>query len=400
MSLDINQVINQVQSMADYFKLQYSSKSLKLDFAIEIAGSIAADYEKLNAKIDEAKTTWLVPKLQGEIKSSAGAKTCPFNYVVVATDGSHIDVNRHQSAHCFLINIGNVMLQYGDNPTALLSSKPRLYFKDEEVVISSDDNRQIPIEGQLLGVKRNTEEARALLELTRSLDNDLPVLALMDGTLIQWVVEGKDYPEYIKDNLIRRGFVKTLSDFKKIYDEKSACIASYISFPGSTEVVNALKVALCPYTPVDCDNKNCKGVIKGRECDKVSGLTDRDIFNRILKVGERSTIFNSRSSILKEYLDNKICFFYIKLEDEVGRVEIPEWMASTPEMVDLVHSIILRQCELGLGYPVALMEAHEQAVVTGGDHKEFWQLVEQISTEDLIEIKSSAKQWSKKIRWI
>jgi hypothetical protein len=400
MSLDINQVINQVLSMADYFKLQYRGRSQKLDFAIETAGSKAAEYEKLNEKIDMAKTTWLVPRLQGDIISSTEAKACPFNYVVLATDGSHIDVNRHQSAHCFLINIGNVILQYGDNSLASLSSKPRLYFKDEEVAISSDDNRKVPIEGQLLGIKRNVEEARGLLELAISLDNDLPVLALMDGTLIQWVMEGKDYPEYIKDNLIRWGFVKTLSDFKKIFNEKSACIASYISFPGSTEVVNALKVALCPYTPVDCDNKNCKGVIEGRECDKVSGLTDRDIFYRILKVGERSAIFNSRSSILKDYLDNKICFFYIKLEDEVCRVEIPEWVAENRDSVDFVHAVVLRQCELGFGYPVALMEAHEQAVVTGSDHNEFWQLVEQIASEDSIEVKTSAKQWSKKIRWI
>jgi hypothetical protein len=400
MSLDISQIISQVQNMADYLKLQYGSIGKKLDLALKIANSGVVDLAIINKRIADAKTTWLVPGLRDRINYAKSAPECHYNYEVLATDGSHIDVNRHQSAHCFLINIGSVILQYGDKPDALLTNKPNLYYKDEEVVISSSDGKQIPIEGQLLGVKRNVEEARALLDLTKKSDSKLSVLALMDGTLIQWVMEGKEYPEYIKDILIRKGFVKTLADFKKINDEKSACIASYISFPGSTEAVNVLKVALCPYNPVDCDNEHCKGLNKERECDKVAGLTDRDIFNKILNIGERSTLFDSRSSILKEYQNNKISFFYIKLEDEVCRVEIPEWIADREDMVDFVHSVIFKQCQLGFGYPVALMEAHEQAVITGANREEFWRLVEQLSSEGLVKTKTSAKQWSKKIRWI
>jgi hypothetical protein len=68
--------------------------------------------------------------------------------------------------------------------------------------------------------------------------------------------------------------------------------------------------------------------------------------------------------------------------------------------VDFVHSVIFKQCQLGFGYPVALMEAHEQAVITGANREEFWRLVEQLSSEGLVKTKTSAKQWSKKIRWI
>ena len=400
MSLDINQVINQVQSMADYFKLQYGSKGKKLDFALEIANSEAADLPKLNKRIVEAKTTWLIPGLRESINCSNPAGDYPYNHVVMATDGSHIDVNRHQSAHCFLINTGSVSLQYGDNPSASLFNKPVLYYKDEDVVITSRDNKQVPIEGQLLGVKRNVEEAQALIEMVKQSNNQLPVLALLDGTLILWVMAEKEYQDYIIDNLISQGFVRSLSEFRNIFKERSACLASYISYPGSREVVNALRMAICPYDPVNCD-KNCSGTNVERECDKIAGLTDRDIFNEMLKVGERSALFDSRSSVVDKYYgNNKICFFYIKLEDEVCRVEIPEWIADNKDMVDYVHAVVLRQCELGFGYPVALMEAHEQAVITGGDREQFWQLVDQISSEDLIEAKTSAKQWSKKIRWV
>jgi NurA-like 5'-3' nuclease len=177
-------------------------------------------------------------------------------------------------------------------------------------------------------------------------------------------------------------------------------LASYISFPRSTEVVNALKLAVCPYDNVNCD-KYCSGANIQRACDKVSGLIDRDVFNRLLKVGERSAIFNSRSSVVEKYYgSHRICFFYIRLENEVCRVEIPEWIANREDIVEFIHSAILRQCELGFGYPVALMEAHEQAVVTGSDREQFWQMIEQISDEDYIQSRTSAKQWSKKIKWI
>jgi hypothetical protein len=400
MSLDINQVINQVQKMADYFKLQYGSKGKKLDFALEVANSEAANLPKLNKRIVEAKTTWLIPGLRESINSTSIAGDCPYNHVVMATDGSHIDVNRHQSAHCFLINTGSVLLQYGDNPSATLFNRPVLYYKDEDVVIASRDNKQVPIEGQLLGVKRNVEETRALIEMVKQSNDKLPILALLDGTLILWVMAEKEYQDYIIDNLISQGFVSILSEFHQAFKDRSACLASYISYPGSKEVVNALRMAICPYESVNCD-KHCTGPNIERPCDKVAGLTDRDIFNKMLKEGERSALFDSRSSIVDKYYgDNKICFFYIKLEDEVCRVEIPEWIADSRDMVDYVHAVVLRQCELGFGYPVALMEAHEQAVVTGSDREQFWQLVEQISSEDLTEVKTSAKQWSKKIRWV
>ena len=40
-------------------------------------------------------------------------------------------------------------------------------------------------------------------------------------------------------------------------------------------------------------------------------------------------------------------------------------------------SIVLAQVQKGYGYPVALAEAHNQAVVRGGDRARFFNLLEQ-----------------------
>jgi hypothetical protein len=164
--------------------------------------------------------------------------------------------------------------------------------------------------------------------------------------------------------------------------------------------VNVLRLAVCPHQPVDCDYY-CSGKSEGRECDVVDGLLDRDIFNQLLEHGERSALFSSRSSIVDKYYGtHKTCFFYCKVDDEVARVEMPGWTAANEAFVDTVHSVVIDQCRRGLGYPVALSEAHEQAVVTAADREQFWRLVDLLLAENRIELKTSAKQQSKRMRWI
>ena len=42
-----------------------------------------------------------------------------------------------------------------------------------------------------------------------------------------------------------------------------------------------------------------------------------------------------------------------------------------PELLALGHAILFKQCELGFGYPVAVSEVPEQAVITGHNHADF-----------------------------
>jgi hypothetical protein len=103
---------------------------------------------------------------------------------------------------------------------------------------------------------------------------------------------------------------------------------------------------------------------------------------------------------VRHYGEHKIRFFYLKVDTEVARVEIPQWVAERGDMVDLVHSLVLDQCRRGLGYPVALMEAHEKAVVTASDRETFRLLVEQAVVEQGVDVQVSAKSRSKRTRWV
>ena len=401
MSLDLTKVAAQVGSMVARLKAGGEERKKRLQYALDVLHDKSIDLDHLRKKIDSSKTTWLVAGLVDGLDPHYQPPPLPSEFTVIATDGSHIDVDRHRSTRCYLINIGTVMLHYGAQPDALLDSFPSLYFGDEDLVIAPNGakGREQPIEGVLLGIKRSVDECHRLAELAAELTPDSSAVALLDGSLILWGLAGQVYPEFVVEALLNKGFIRYLEDMRKLNTDRRLALASYISFPRSTDVVNALRVAICPHDPADCDRYCPPG--NKRDCDTVAGVQDRELLANILAPGERSALFTSQSSIVqKHYGVHRVYFFYLRVDDEIARVEIPRWVATDENLLNLTHSLVLDQCRRGNGYPVALSEAHEQAVVTGADRETFWQLVESSLMDENLPSPSSAKSHSKRTRWI
>jgi hypothetical protein len=385
--------------MVARLKAGVEKRQKRLQHALDVLRNQAGNLDYLARKIAASKTTWLVAGLVDGLDRHYKALPIPTEFTIIATDGSHIDVDRHKSTRCYLINIGTVILHYGASPNATLDSFPCLYSGDEDLVIvpTGVKGREQPIEGTLLGIKRSVDECHQLAELAAELPQNSLTLALLDGSLILWGLEA--YPEFVTEALLDKGFLGYLDDMRKLNNGKKLALASYISFSRSTDVVNALRVALCPHDPADCDHYCPPN--RARECDTVAGVQDRELFSNLLGQGERSAIFASQSSIVqKHYEMHQVYFFYIKVDDEIARVEIPQWVAMDENLLNLVHTLVLDQCQRGQGYPVALSEAHEKAVVTGVDREEFWQLVESFLVEERLPSLSSAKSRSKRTRWV
>jgi hypothetical protein len=401
--LDLNRIASQVEAMAARLRAGSQERRQHLLKAIATIGDPDSDLERLRRKISASKTSWLVAGLVDGLASRHPAPPPPAEFSVIASDGSQIDVDRHHSARCFLINIGSVILNYGSSPSATLDSHPRLYSDEAELVIAPSDGggREQPIEGALLGIKRSVEECRQLTSMAAGLPAGSSTLALMDGSLILWGLVSQDYPEFVLDELLNRGFIRYLDEMKRLNGDRRLAIASYISFPRSTDVINALRIAICPYDTPDCD-QYCAAVATGqRQCDAVAGVRDQELFYNLLSDGERSALFTSQSSIVKKhYGRHRVYFFYLRLDDEVARVELPEWVAADEKLLNLTHSLVLDQCRRGQGYPVALAEAHEQAVVTAADRDSFQQLLEMSLFEEGIPSTTSAKSRSKRTRWL
>ena len=395
MSLDLIKVVAQVGDMVARLKAGSKERQEHLQFALDTLHR-ATDLDYLQKKIASSKTTWLVAGLVDGLSQHYKPPLLPPEFTVIATDGSHIDVDRHKSTRCYLINIGAAVLDYGANPNALLDSFPQLYFGDEDLVIAPAKGREQPVEGVLLGIKRSVEECKHLAGLAAELPSGSSTLALLDGSLILWGLEA--YPEFVTEALLDKGFISYLEDMRRLNSDKRLALASYISFPRSTDVVNVLRVAVCPHEAPDCD-RYCPN--KAKDCDMVAGVQDRELFIALLASGERSALFMTQSSIVqKRYGGHKVYFFYLRVGDEIARVEIPQWVAKDEGLLNLTHGLILDQCQRGLGYPVALSEAHEKAVVTTADREEFWQLVESLMVEEKLPTPTSAKSQSKRTRWV
>ena len=399
MSLDLTKVVAQVGGMVARLKAGVEERRKRLEQALAVLHGQADNLDYLARKITASRTTWLVAGLVNGLDLRYKAPPPPAEFSIIATDGSHIDVDRHRSTRCYLINIGAVTLHYGVSPNATLDSFPHLYSGDEDLVImpAGIKGREQPVEGTLLGIKRGVDECRQLAELAATLPKDSPALALLDGSLILWGLEA--YPEFVTEALLNKGFLGYLDSMQRLNQNGKLAVASYISFPRGTDVVNALRVALCPHDPADCDRYCPPG--KARECDTVAGVRDRELFSSLLEPGERSAIFASQSSIIqKHYGQHQVHFFYIKVDDEIARVEIPQWVALDESLLNLVHTLILDQCRRGQGYPVALSEAHEKAVVTATDREQFWQLVDSLLIGEDLPTLTSAKSRSKRTRWV
>jgi len=407
MSLDLSQALAQISDMAERLTEGRKEHAERLAHAIQTLGK--ADPEHLARKAASSRTTWLVAAPTEGLERSYPPPPCPPDYAAIATDGSHIDVDPHGAARCYLINIGSAVLRYGASPEAVLQSQPNLCADEEEMaLLDPEGSREERVEGALLGVKRAVEECRALADLCRS-PLAIPTIALLDGSLILWGLTGKALPDYVREAFLEKGLVKALDTLKEASKTRPLALASYISRPRSTEVVNLLRLALCPHEPANCD-RFCPGPRpstgsgqrppKPRECDAVAGVQDRDLFAALLKAGERSATFASRSRIMSYYGEHEVRFFYLRLEDEVARVELPRWAAEDEGLLGLAHALVLDQCRRGRGYPAALAEAHEQAVLTGADREAFWHLVEAALAERGLPAATSAKSQAKRTRWI
>jgi SAM-dependent methyltransferase len=397
MALDLTRLVSQVGEMVSRLRTDARERHERLDRARQALADHAGSAEALERKIAASRTTWLVAGIVDGLDGRYQPAPLPGDFTVVASDGSHIDVDRHRSTRCYLVNIGSVVLRYGTAPDAVLESLPRLYAGDEDLVIADENapGREQPVEGALLGIKRGVEECRRLAELGDDLPAGLPALALVDGTLLLWGLEA--FPEFVMEELLERGYLKHLERLRQRSLSANLALASYISYPRSTDVVNALKVAVCPRETVDSDRcPSCET----RECDAIARVRDRELFAELLQPGERSDVFISSSKIQKRYGPHQVYFCYLRVDDEIARLEVPRWVATDRDRLDLAHALVLDQCRRGHGYPVALSEAHEKAVVTGADAENFWRLVELQLVEERLPLAGSAKSRSKRTRWL
>ena len=170
-------------------------------------------------------------------------------------------------------------------------------------------------------------------------------------------------------------------------------------------LAGAARLMLCEQGDSDC-NRLCTARRSDlASCDAPPASTTVNCSSWCWEPGHRSPLYRSSHLAARFALglatgQEWSHFYYLNGGAEIARVEVPDWLADDPELLALSHAMLVKQCQLGLGYPVAVSEAHEQAVITGHDREEFRRLTLMLLEQRGLPTPESAKATSKRRPWV
>jgi hypothetical protein len=361
--IDFARLAGQIAEFAHYRRGEDRAHGDRLEAARGALADCAPDWKSLRDRAEARGGGPLRAIPQSAPDGCHGCDPRPPTVTVVATDGSQIFPDRHVEPACYLLNVGRVALHYGTLDPPLIAAEPALRYhqQDFEDLAEDDYADAFDVTQEVVSALRDELELRWLFETAEAeRRSGRPVVALADGTLIRWMLRGMKNRR-LEDRLLDR-YVAELDRFRAA----GVPVASYVSKPANAEVVNLLRLHR---GEGDWD----------RGPGSLRGLLDRHLFEETLAEGERSAVFLSRSEVLGRYGGHRIVAFYVRGCGEVGRVEMPEWVAAGGDdhgpWLDLVHAVVLDQCDKGGGYPIVLQEAHQRAVVRAQEKEAFYRIL-------------------------
>jgi hypothetical protein len=395
MPLDLLHVSTQIHQMGDLLATRRAEQDRRLSSVQKLIDEYAPRWEELAERAEQVAQRVAVPT--APLDSHVPCPPRLAAYTALATDGSEIDPDRHGAVDSFyVINIGEARIPYGQpHRDVRLHSTSDVKFREEDLFIVDprDARRQVPVRDRHLDAVRTVEELRrlaALAETEAAQHGDVPVIALVDGTLLFSVLE-----ERPRDFLRARFYGQYAEQLDRLRSA-DAVLAAYASRTRGIDLV-ALFRALCGTQTSACSVCGPGGA---PGC-ALRGLSDAQLLGPLLGRWERSALFRVRSNVHDPYYgEHRVYFFLLDTGDEVARVEVPEWVALDPRKLDWVHTSLVDQCAKGLGYPAVLARADDRAVISPRDRNILDNLIRAEMARRGVHARASAKLGRKQVRTV
>ena len=413
MALDFGATIRQLESAAGGVAAVARSRRQRFADTLDRAWAVAPAVAEARTA-SAGRRPFIIARTGAEgLLDSIAPAAAPVDWTAVSVDGSHIDVDRHLPLRCYLVNLGGCVITYGVKHGCAVFSEPEIAASDADLYLRPPDadprdpHAETAIAGPLLGALRTVREVERLADAVDNLPSDRPVLALLDGTLAFWDLQRGNYPRYVSDYLIGERLHDALERLRLASrGGRPVAVAAYTSRPQTTEVAGAVRSALCGQGDAECTRRCSARRSDLMPCDAAAGFDDRELFDAVLSApGQRSPLYqsgrvSSRFAVGRAVGAEWSHFYYLNSGTETARVEVPEWVANDAGLLALGHSLLARQCALGMGYPAVITEAHEQAVVSGRDRDEFRKLALTLLERQGLPTPESAKTVSKRRPWV
>ncbi len=368
MALELNKLTEAVGALGENAARRLADLEQRLPAALAILKDIGCADAELRRKTEIAvKLRWPGAKPTEEAVDAAfPLPPHPARLNLIAADGSQIYPDRHGVALYYLINTGSIVFRHGLRQAPSTATRPEVFFEDADLY--EEDGGQIP--SAFIDARRDVRELGELARLAAAeaaAADAAPSVTLLDnGLLLYFALQTQN--QRLADEVLR-DYLAQLDALKAA----GALVAGIVDRPRAASVTRLLRLALLE--PQEINDAAL------RTLGPFQQITDALLFG-FLKPGERSALFiNASPANLDHYQPrgHTIYLFYLNAgrpgKDALLRVEVPAWVATDPARLDLVHTALVEQCRISDGFPYVLMRAHELAVVTTVERREFDQMV-------------------------
>ena len=361
MGLDYQELRAQVKKLGERAAVREKRLQVLRKTARDLLKRYARRQNELRELVDQAAADQpdlrCARPLEEGIDAGFSAPSCPENLRLLAVDGSQINPDYHAPVPFYLINVAGISVQLDQDqpPSVFLESQLR----DEG---DADASRDMISAGRV-AQERDIAEREFLATWSSEITPDgsgVPLVTLTDGPLELWEsLHGAGGRSTGRSP----GFNRYLEALERLH-ELSATTAGYVDRPRADLVVSALELT----------QLSDQQLARGRPEGHFLGVSDADLYLKLLQPGQRSAVFAIQSPSSSKYRGvSALHFFYLNVgrkdRSHVARVEIPAWVAEDRSKLDILHAALLQQCRVmgGKAYPYLLHRAHEIAVVTRDD---------------------------------
>lgn len=366
MPLEFEQLTAVLDEMAANARERETTRQERLTAVLTALRTYRTSWAELETRLDEAVSLTLratPPRPysaaqpfdhRAPLDTAVDAPPPPPSATLIAVDGSQIVPDRHAPFVYNLVNIGGIAYFHGREHAPDTFAVPRLTFPPADQL----DDRSFQ-DGDSVTLERDTFEMHTLAgkvgEYRASLPPSEPILAIMDQRLLY--VPAAEMAPAAKNDAIRAW----QEGMKRIH-EQSGWLIGYIDRPAKSSVITLLYALQQPPDPTKLEDW--------------AGLTDRDLFAQVLGPGQRSKLFVDVSLANEKFKgfspQQEICFFYLNPGQsglDIARVDLPRWVAEDNTAVDMIHALLVHQCQILGRYPYVIARADEMAVVTQQDRE-------------------------------
>jgi hypothetical protein len=365
MPINFQQIYARIQEIAAGADESKRTLEEKRELARRLLTAYDSELDYLQRKVEDAKAAdsnirCAVP-LDEPLMSTYPPPLPVADVTVIAADGSQINPDRHASIQFCIINVGIITMKLHSGRAPEICVETEMLYGDELI---SNGN---PISDGMVAMRRDISERMKLDEISKEIPGQ--VVNLTDGTIELWGAKGDD-PQAYAD------FVEKYLRVLTRLHSRGVITAGYVEKPSADLVVRLLEIATADQEQIQ----------RLRDYQPLRGVSDRWLYgereNPLLPPGHRSAVFALQSGSVKKYKGPlSLHFFYLNV-GTLGhpwpvRVEVPQWVAEDRKKLELLHSVLIEQCNMmgSKPYPYLLHRAHETAVVRREEKDQVEQLL-------------------------